>query len=630
MNLNGSPANGLYDFSFSLSSNPQGSIITAGTAVLGVPVTNGLFITAIDFGAGQFLGTSNWLQIAVRTNLTGLYTNLSPLTLITPTPYAIFANTASNLSGTVPASHVSGTLGNAQLANSSVTVSAGTGLSGGGTVPLGGSTTLSNAGVLSVTGNADITATATGGAVTLGDTATNASLPDTNVTRDASGNFTNNNLTLTGNLILMGNNTMPILYGNNGNFPLISFGDNNFFAGSGNTANLGSFDTAVGYLALFQNKTGQYDTAVGYNALYAAGNTYGGVNDNTAIGANALTSDTGGYRNSAVGSSALYYNTLGLGNTALGYLALYANSSGSENTAIGDAALYNTTTANDNVAVGAGALYNSAGGPIIGLGFEAGQNITLGSSNIDIGNQGFSTDTNIIRIGSSQSQAYIAGVINGNGAGLTNLSVSALPADVALLDGNQSWTGGNSFYNAVAVNESQLGGYGSPVFLAQNNNTFGTTSPAIRAVGYGNSVNGVLSVSSEGTGLIAQFGNSSSFVADITTGGAFEGAGFTGGTLRVGTNGTTFATVQTGQALMPSGGSVLVATNLIITFPQPFTSIPKIIVSAANDPAFQNVNDTFAVSVSSNSVSAFRVNVVRVDAPTGWSQQLRINWQAWQ
>ena len=81
---------------------------------------------------------------------------------------------------------------------------------------------------------------------------------------------------------------------------------------------------------------------------------------------------------------------------------------------------------------------------------------------------------------------------------------------------------------------------------------------------------------------------------------------------------------------MPAGGSSTVETNLIITFPQPFTTIPKIIVSAANDPAFQDYGDTFAVSVSSNSVSAFRVNVVRVDMATGWEQQLRINWQAWQ
>jgi hypothetical protein len=28
--------------------------------------------------------------------------------------------------------------------------------------------------------------------------------------------------------------------------------------------------------------------------------------------------------------------------------------------------------------------------------------------------------------------------------------------------------------------------------------------------------------------------------------------------------------------------------------------------------------------------ASFIINVVRVDASSGWSQQLRINWQAWQ
>jgi hypothetical protein len=30
------------------------------------------------------------------------------------------------------------------------------------------------------------------------------------------------------------------------------------------------------------------------------------------------------------------------------------------------------------------------------------------------------------------------------------------------------------------------------------------------------------------------------------------------------------------------------------------------------------------------SITGFTINVYRVDALTGWSQQLRVNWQAWQ
>ena len=54
----------------------------------------------------------------------------------------------------------------------------------------------------------------------------------------------------------------------------------------------------------------------------------------------------------------------------------------------------------------------------IALGFQAGYNFTGSeSSNIDIGNPGVTGDNNTIRIGSGQSQTFIAGVINGSGGG---------------------------------------------------------------------------------------------------------------------------------------------------------------------------------------------------------------------
>lgn len=57
---------------------------------------------------------------------------------------------------------------NGGLVNSSITVTAGTGMSGGGSVSLGGSVTLNNAGVTSIVGTANrVTASASTGAVTL-------------------------------------------------------------------------------------------------------------------------------------------------------------------------------------------------------------------------------------------------------------------------------------------------------------------------------------------------------------------------------------------------------------------------------------------------------------------------------
>jgi hypothetical protein len=70
------------------------------------------------------------------------------------------ANFANNL-------NTSGATTNAGLQNSSVTVTAGTGMSGGGAVSLGSSVTLTNAGVTSLTAGSGISVSASTGSVTI-------------------------------------------------------------------------------------------------------------------------------------------------------------------------------------------------------------------------------------------------------------------------------------------------------------------------------------------------------------------------------------------------------------------------------------------------------------------------------
>ena len=70
----------------------------------GVTVTNGLFITAIDFGDTPKSFAPVWLEIAVRTNGgMGGFAILSPRQQIMPVPFSFYALTASNLSGVLPA-----------------------------------------------------------------------------------------------------------------------------------------------------------------------------------------------------------------------------------------------------------------------------------------------------------------------------------------------------------------------------------------------------------------------------------------------------------------------------------------------------------------------------------------------
>ena len=149
----------------------------------------------------------------------------------------------------------------------------------------------------------------------------------------------------------------------------------NFFVGpAGNSMNSGAGNTAIGSYALFMNTSGS---------------------DNTANGRGALFLNTSGSDNTANGTSALYNNTSGSDNTANGLAALFSNTSGGKNTADGGWALLNSTSGSNNIA----------------LGYYAGANISTGSYNIDIGNEGLSTDTNIIRIGSGQTTTYLAGAI---------------------------------------------------------------------------------------------------------------------------------------------------------------------------------------------------------------------------
>lgn len=116
LNDSGVAANGNYDFRLRLASDAQGNVFVAGPLLTNaVPVSGGLFAVTIDFGAGIFAGSNYWLQVDVKTNNAASYTTLTPLQALTPAPYAIFANTASNLSGTLAVVQLSGTLLPAQL-----------------------------------------------------------------------------------------------------------------------------------------------------------------------------------------------------------------------------------------------------------------------------------------------------------------------------------------------------------------------------------------------------------------------------------------------------------------------------------------------------------------------------------
>ena len=87
-------ANGSYDMKFQLYNTNGAPFGAASNYVAAVPVSNGLFTVALDFGSGFFTGQDRQLEISVRTNGAGAFTTLSPRQALNPTPYAIYAQGA--------------------------------------------------------------------------------------------------------------------------------------------------------------------------------------------------------------------------------------------------------------------------------------------------------------------------------------------------------------------------------------------------------------------------------------------------------------------------------------------------------------------------------------------------------
>src|SRR5712692_3167314 len=131
-------------------------------------------------------------------------------------------------------------------------------------------------------------------------------------------------------------------------------------------SSFGTDNTAIGFEALFSNTSGSDNTATGSLALF--NNTLG--SENTATGFGALFSNTSGSDNTAIGLQTLGRNTTGTFNTATGFHALFSNTTGQLNTATGFGALGGNTTGSQNTANGVAAAMNG-GNNNTAQGFQA-------------------------------------------------------------------------------------------------------------------------------------------------------------------------------------------------------------------------------------------------------------------
>jgi hypothetical protein len=119
LNSNNVPANGAFDLRFKIYDG-NNSVVGKWLTNAAVGVTNGLFITTLDFGPGIFDGSTRSLEIGVRTNgnATNAFILLLPRQPLTSVPYAIQSISASNavaLTAPLPATNMVGTIPNSLL-----------------------------------------------------------------------------------------------------------------------------------------------------------------------------------------------------------------------------------------------------------------------------------------------------------------------------------------------------------------------------------------------------------------------------------------------------------------------------------------------------------------------------------
>ena len=411
LNLNSTGSNNTAEGSVALQANTTGSYNTANGIFSLFNNTTGLFNTAVGYlsgpdsahpnlsnstaiGAMATVTASNAMVLGSISGVNGAGSNTNVGIGTTAPLFTLDVHGTGNFTG--PITFASGQT----FPNTISGVSAGTGLTGGGTT---GNVTL----------NLDTT-----------------KIPQLNVANTFTGNQT-----VSGNLSATGLVTGSSFQIGSNLFAFGSFANSNAFLGfSGNTTTTGTSNTGNGYLALSSLTSGGSNTASGWEALTA--NTTGAAN--TATGVSSLFANTTGSNNVANGQLALFQNTTGGSNTASGSDALPHNTTGSNNTASGSTALYSSTSGNGNTAMGEGALFNN----------------NTGSNNTAVGYLAGPADvfhanlSNATAIGANaevdQSNTMVLGSINGlNGATADTLVGIGTTVPAAKLDvhGTANFTG---------------------------------------------------------------------------------------------------------------------------------------------------------------------------------------------
>ena len=188
------------------------------------------------------------------------------------------------------------------------------------------------------------------------------------------------------------------------------------------------------------------------------------------IGINAGKSSTTSVFNTALGTCALQSNTVGSRNVAIGYQAAFLSNNvlGQYNTAVGNRALSLSVDGGYNVAVGheAGRSTSTTNNTTPNCSIFIGtQTKSSGSSEVNqivIGHAAIGRGSNTTTLGNvNTTDAYIEGIIHGDGSGLTGLTGVAGIYEIGTALGSIQPVGNNSTVSASYGTVS--GGYNNTV-----------------------------------------------------------------------------------------------------------------------------------------------------------------------
>jgi hypothetical protein len=250
-----------------------------------------------------------------------------------------------------------------------------------------------------------------------------------------------------------------------GNYPVgtgnVALGD----AALENTTGLGN--TAVGANALSTNVTGAENAAFGRKALEIST-----TSGNAAFGFETLKLNTSGSTLSGFGADALGSNTTGSGNTAVGYRAMRVNTTGGANVSLGSEALRSNTTASNNTAVGYQAAYtNTTGTGLVATGFQALYSNTTGNNNVAYGESAMYANST-----GAANSAMGRSTLQNNTTGSNNVALGFSALNANTTASNNTAVGKSALGNNTTAAEGTALG-----FEALRNNTTGILNTAIGA-----------------------------------------------------------------------------------------------------------------------------------------------------